>query len=160
MNAIDFRDTIIIPTLTQIELYRESAVVLLLGTAIKESGNFKYRRQLGGGPALSFYQIEPFTHDDCWTNFLHYKSDLSHKIRSLLPTEIQQDQIPPNSQLEFNDPYATAIARVKYLRVPEKLPEADNVDDMAMYWKHHYNTVKGNGRWEEWAEMYRANVPT
>jgi len=41
--------------------------------------------------------------------------------------------------------YATAIARLVYWRVPKRLPEADDIEALARYWKTHYNTPLGAG---------------
>ena len=39
---------------------------LLLGSALQESEGLATRVQGRGGPALSYFQMEPFTHDDIW----------------------------------------------------------------------------------------------
>jgi hypothetical protein len=65
-----FLTTIIEPVLhhlTEIP-YDRAAAQLLLGTALKESLQLKYRRQIQG-PALGYYQMEPATHDDIWNNY-------------------------------------------------------------------------------------------
>jgi hypothetical protein len=41
--------------------------------------------------------------------------------------------------------YAAAMCRVFYLRVPERLPQADDSAAMARYWKRYYNTHLGKG---------------
>ena len=64
--AKQFRELIIRPALEAIGLWSQTAENLVLGTAIHESGNFKYIKQVGGGTALSFYQIEPVTADDIY----------------------------------------------------------------------------------------------
>ena len=58
-----FLKNVIKPTLLKIGLSSKKAEVLLLGTAIQES-RLKYRQQLGGEPALSYFQIGPANHDD------------------------------------------------------------------------------------------------
>jgi hypothetical protein len=50
--------------------------MLLLGTALTESGDMHYLHQLGNGPALGVYQMEPTTHEDIYDNYLKYKKEL------------------------------------------------------------------------------------
>jgi len=71
-QATDFRRDVIAPVLQKSGLDSEAAEELLLGTAVQESLNFKYRRQMGGGPARGYFQMEPATHDDIWDNYLQF----------------------------------------------------------------------------------------
>ena len=139
-QANAFVATILRPTLNHIALPSEAAEQLLLGTALVESRLF-HRRQIAGGPARGFFQMEPATHDDIWSNFLEYRPSLAEKIKSLLSV--------PNAnthrELERNDKYECAMARAHYLRAPEALPEAGDVRGMARYWKQYYNTPLGAG---------------
>ena len=64
-----FKDHIIVPTLKKIGLHSDAAVQLLLGTAVQES-RLMYLKQLKGGPAIGFYQIEVITLNDIYVNFL------------------------------------------------------------------------------------------
>ena len=50
--------------------------------------------------------------------------------------------------------YATAVTRLIYFRVPQKLPPADNIEKIARYWKRHYNTRKGKGDPAEFVRRY------
>src|SRR5258708_26545125 len=43
-----------------------------------------FRSQLGGGPAVGLFQMEPTTHDDCWTNFLNFRPVLAGKVKQTL----------------------------------------------------------------------------
>lgn len=146
-----FLTTAIRPTLLRIGLYSKAAEELLLGTAIHESCNFKYRRQLGGGPALGFYQMEPATHDDIWKNFLSYRKALAEEVGVLIVP--YKDNL---TALEFSDSYATAMARVQYLRAGMPLPPAGDVKAMAQYWKSYYNTVLGKGTPSEYLADWKA----
>ncbi|HIE39972.1 MAG TPA: hypothetical protein EYP76_00900 [Thiomicrorhabdus sp.] len=49
-------------------------------------------------------------------------------------------------ELENNDKYAAAIARVHYLRVRAPIPQYNNIPKMAAYWKRYYNTILGKGK--------------
>ena len=77
IDKAQLTDYIIKPTLLQIGLFNHTAVNLLLGTCAQESRMGTYVHQLGNGPALGIYQIEPATHNDIWANFLKYKPALA-----------------------------------------------------------------------------------
>ncbi len=136
--AQKFRDDVIEPTLDGLGMGGDAAEELLLGTAIQES-NLTHRTQLGGGPGLGLYQMEPATHDDIWNNYLKYRPDLAAKISAFLTS---QDKL---HNLQFNDAYATAMSRVHYSRVSSSLPNAGDISGQASYWKAHYNTPLGKG---------------
>ena len=80
IDVKQFRANIIEPALTVLELDSVAAQELLLGTAVQES-RITYLRQLGNGPALGLFQMEPATHNDIWDNFLEYKPELAKKTR-------------------------------------------------------------------------------
>lgn len=148
-----FRKTVIAPTLVLIGLDSPAAQVLLLATAIQES-KLTARRQVGGGPALGLYQIEKDTHDDVWENYLKFRKPLSQKVLSLVPPKGATW-----AALEFNDRYATAIARICYARVSAPLPQANDIAAMSRYWETYYNTGIGLGRAEQFVDSWNsANV--
>jgi hypothetical protein len=138
-------------TLQVIDAYSPQAVQLLLGTGAHESGGWQYRRQLGNGPALGFFQMEPFTHDDCWTNYLNYNPHLGQKI--LAASGLFS---PDAAALEHNDVYAICMARVKYMRDPQPIPM--DLYGQAAYWKRVYNTYLGRGTVEEYITHYQMFV--
>ena len=144
-----FRSYIVRPTLEIMDLPNaQVAEDLLVGTALVES-KLRFLRQIGGGPALGFYQIEPATHDDLWNNYLHNREPLNYRARGLLaprPSELDQ--------LVTNPAYATAIARLIYWRRPEPLPETGDVLGYAAYWKAHFNTEEGAGEENHFIETY------
>jgi hypothetical protein len=136
--------------------FSRAATQLLLGTAIKESPHFKYRGQLGGGPALGYFQMEPATHDDIWNNFLRYKPVLARQILTLLTTP----DADKYAQLQYNDGYAAAMTRTHYLRARFPLANFDDIGSMAGYWKRFYNTDLGKGTVEEFITTWRSYTPT
>ena len=73
MNQEEWR-RLIKETLADIGLYSLNAENLIMGTFAQES-NFKYVRQLGGGPALGYGQMEPATFNDIVVKFLRYKAE-------------------------------------------------------------------------------------
>lgn len=157
MNGIlvgDLRLLVIRPTLEKIGLWSQAAENLLLGTAAHESLMGHYLRQQKG-PALGIYQIEPQTHQDVWHHYLNYRKAMAGPIKQLVNSA---SDIPEDNELIINLAYATAIARIIYYRAPEKLPEADNVEGLASFWKKHYNTVAGKGSENEFITHYQQYV--
>lgn len=113
-----------------------SAENLVLGTALQESGG-KFVAQVGGGPALGLWQMEPATHDDI---YMHLTAKLRAKLNGLRT----EDMITEGPQeLVGNLYYAAAMCRLHYLRVREALPQYKDAEGMARYYKRYYNTPKG-----------------
>ena len=154
MDASQFRVEVVRPVLVHLGFYSAAAENLLVGTALHESGGLRWLRQLGGGPAFGIYQIEPSTHDDIWRNYLRFRPRLNDRVARLAANEPTRPE-----QLITNLAYATAIARVHYLRVPAPLPDADDLGGLARYWKRHFNTPKGAGTVAGFIESYRRFNP-
>ena len=148
----EFTEEIIRPTLMELGAHTIAAERLLLGTAIAES-NLVYRRQLGGGPALGLFQMEPATHQDIYDNYLRYNQDREQQVLAFLSSP-RADRL---EELVENDRYACAMARMHYLRRRERLPRSNDLDGQAAYWKRYYNTRLGAGTVEgykrEWMEV-------
>ena len=148
MKARDFLKAVIRPTLQGLGMGGLSAEWLVLGTAAQES-QFHYLRQLGGGPGLGFFQVEPATHRDIWDSYLVFRPDLANAIENLtVPYAARVDQ------LIWNLRYAVAICRVHYRRVPAPLPTSGDLPAMAAYWKRYYNTSLGRGKEDEFIENF------
>jgi len=137
LDKAQFTELVINPALDVLELNSQAARELLLGTAIQESG-LRYLKQLGGGPALGLFQMEPATHKDIWDNYLRYRGELTARISVLC-------RLPIEEMLVTNLLYAAAMCRVHYLRAPDPLPEAGDLEGQAAYWKKWYNTAQGAG---------------
>ena len=39
------------------------------------------------------------------------------------------------------------MARIKYYRIPKRLPDADDVEGLGDYWLKYYIMQEGKGRW-------------
>lgn len=141
-----FVNEVIQPALVAINMYDEAAEQLLLGTALQES-ILTYTRQIGG-PALSYFQMEPNTHDDIWLNFLRYKPAIAQLIVNLLGDQ------PDASYLETHHQYAAVMCRVHYYRAPARLPSKGDITGMANFWKKYYNTYLGAGKPEEYVAKW------
>lgn len=146
IHLTQFRDLIVRPVLHALRLpeyFSASRMLaverLLVGTALAESG-LRFLAQVGGGPAVGVYQMEPATHDDIWENYLRHRPDLSDRVRSFEAKGCRAEE-----QMAGNLYYATAMARVHYLRVREPIPPPDDLEAIARYWKRFYNTSAGKG---------------
>lgn len=136
--------------LLDVGLHSDSAEELLMLTAATESMLGTYIKQVGG-PAEGIFQMEPRTEEDIWENFLKYKEDLTNKVLTYTTTSQKRD-------LKGNLPYQIIMARLHYYRVPERLPDPTRIEQLASYWKTHYNTYKGKGNVEEAVEKYNHYV--
>lgn len=145
---------VIQPTLVALGADSPAAEALLLGTAAAESRLGRYLHQVGG-PALGLYQMEPATHDDIWRHWLPSRPDL--RTRLLGWAADAGVAPPPADQMIWDLRYATAMARLHYLRVSSPLPPAADRAAQAGYWKEHYNTPLGRGTTQHylqaWAEL-------
>ncbi|MHB1227684.1 MAG: hypothetical protein ACYC0O_09190 [Desulfurivibrionaceae bacterium] len=146
-----FRE-LISDVLQAIGLHTPAAVNLLLGTAAQESRFGTYLRQMGKGPALGVFQMEPATERDIWDNFLRYHPELVMAITAATGAT------GPGPNLRWNLAYQIAMARVHYLRKKPPMPAADDLLGLANYWKQHYNTMLGKGTVEEFMANYRRYV--
>ena len=151
LDIAQFRSLIIRPALEAIDLHSEAAEELVLGTALQES-NLKYLKQLGNGPAIGLWQMEPSTHADIWTNFLKYRPELAFKLRALLPRD---SEIGFAQQMAGNLWYGAAMCRVHYFRRKEPLPKAGDIVAQSLFWKRTYNTNLGKGTAAEYQEKWR-----
>lgn len=148
MNQTEWRQSIT-DTLKKIGLYSENAVELIMGTFAQES-NFKYTRQIGGGPALGYGQMEPATLNDIIANDLKYKPELMGKIMKACGiVSFKPEMLVDNISLMI------CMTRVHYLRVTEPLPSHKDVWAIAEYWKKYYNTTLGKGKVEEFVDNYK-----
>lgn len=139
------------PALDELDLWSKKAEALVIGTAAQES-KLCYLSQLGAGPALGLWQIEPATHEDIWENYLTYRPE---RAKAVLAAAGVPDYVgtPPAEWLIFNLRYSAAMCRVHYVRVPAPLPDEDDVEAMGKYWKRYYNGP-GDGTVAQFVESY------
>jgi len=127
------------------------AIELLIGTWAVESNGGQYTKQLGGGPALSAWQIEKATFYDiirrCW------KSHREVLSVSAGVSNIMTDDFP---KIENNHKLAVQVARLKYFLCPAKIPT--DLTGQARYWKTVYNTKYGKGTIEDYLTKYQKYV--
>ncbi len=144
MNVSQLRDYVVRPALQYIGLWSIAAEQLVLGTALTESRG-EYIRQVGGGPALGLWQMEPATHDDIW-RWLELRPASRGELRRAVNDLCTPADITVGaSELIGNLWYAAAMCRVFYYRLPDALPPAGDPLTMAKLWKLRYNTYLGAG---------------
>ena len=158
IDALQLRYEIIRPVLKYLDPeipYSMAAENLLMGTCAQESRMGTFLVQKGWGPAKGIFQMEPATEKDIHNNFLFYKSGLREMM-----DDLYSEYGPPiegTCDLVGNLYYAAAMCRVHYYRVKWPLPN-DNVEELAHYWKLHYNTPEGKGTVEEFVKNYKLLV--
>lgn len=127
---------IVRPALQTAAIWSEAREQIVLGTGAVESG-YKYLQQLGGGPALGWFQCEPATHRDMWVNWIPSRGELKDRLR-LLCEGLERD-----GALVAHPMYAAAICGAHYLRLRAALPAAGDAQAMSQYHKRWYNTADG-----------------
>lgn len=150
-------DEVIWPVLTRLDGVMDgrasspAAINLLLGTAAVESALGEDLVQDGNGPARGLFQMEADTERWLLDGYLARRIVMRQAVTDLT--------VPlPDYELTGNLFYATALARVLYWTKPEPLPEADDVEGLAAYWKQHYNTPGGHGTVAKFCLDYRRMV--
>lgn len=150
MDVNNFRMELVRPALQLCGLWSEAAENLMIGTALAES-NLNVVTQFGGGPGLSFLQIEPRTYDDI-IKYLNRNDNKQLKDRVL--SACFMEYFPKAECLTWNIRLSILIARLIYWRRPEPLPKADDVENLARTWKRFYNSERGKGTIEHFIKSY------
>ena len=145
IDVRQLRELVIKPACEAIGLWSVAAEELLLGTACQESKCGQYLHQLGNGPALGIFQMEPATYRDHWTNFLRYRSEMAGKLIAMCG-----HVAPAPEEMIWNLLFAAAMCRVHYYRVKAPLPKAGDLAAQAEYWKRHFNSALGAGTPQEY----------
>ncbi len=138
LNCKQLVDLIIKPALQDLVLLSDEAIELLVFTCAVESDGGTYLHQIKG-PALGIYQMEPTTYNDIWQNYLLYQPSLRLKLLHNFYAPV----MPSEERMIFDLRFATAMARIHYLRVKTSLPKATDIDGIWDYYKAHYNTPAG-----------------
>jgi len=137
---------------------KDEAVELLLVTGMVESG-YKYIYQIGG-PARSYWQIEPDTCVSQIENYISYRKKLVTKCAEISKLDesiwMSNDKELWDWILSTNMAAAIIHCRLKYWRVPKALPQ-DSLGQ-ANYWKDFYNTHEGAGTVEKWMDVVEKHM--
>jgi len=148
-------EAIVNNTLHKIGMHSDDAVALLMGTGAVES-RFKYLRQLNGGPARSWWQVEPATAMDNFSNYLSYRLQLREDVSKACIGNLNMAYLgmkhnTVETLLEINIAFAICMARIKYRRVPLPIPDKKDIEGQAEYWLKYYN-AGGKGTIDKYIE--------
>lgn len=149
LDCSQFRSLIIEPVLSKLKVYSKSAEELLVFTCAAESLGGTLLQQVKG-PALGIFQMEPNTYTDIWVNYIRNRNQMA----TLMAIHFNCSKIPEVERLIYDLHFATAMARIHYLRMPGKLPEAGNIEGIWEYYKKYYNTEKGKAKKEDSIKKY------
>ncbi len=139
-------------TLKPLVLYSVDAEELLMATCAQESLLGTFRHQVNG-PALGIYQMDPADFYDIWQSFLAYRTALKDELSALATTSPARP-----IELQENDRFATAMARVHYLRCPRPIPACTDLNGLWMYYKVNWNSVEGAATQDQFYRNYHALV--
>ncbi len=150
-HPTQFRELVIRPTLTTMELWSQEAEDLLIMTMAHESNGGEYLAQLGHGPAIGVYQMEKGTFNDIWNHLADEDSSI-HKYAKNLIKACDLSRAPVAEEMEGNLYLATAMARIYYLRGHNPIPV--DLAEMAAYAKHYWNTELGKATANDYLAAY------
>ena len=110
---------------------------------------------MGDGPARSCWQVEAATCVDNLAHYLKHRKKLMLKCAEASVVDIKHwqnfDEILWEDILEKNIAAGIVHCRLKYWRVPKKMPTS--VEGQANYWKKYYNSELGAGSVEHYIEL-------
>ena len=134
----------------------DTAIELVYNTGLVES-KYEYIKQIGTGPAKSFWQVEPETAVDNCKNFIAIRPELVERVADILNIDpiniVEPDPVFWDWMLHSNNAAGILHCRIKYWRVQESIPPG--VDGLAYYWKKYYNTAEGAGTEEHFKDIVK-----
>ncbi len=157
LDAKQLRELIVRPALHEIDMHSDAAENLVMGTAAQES-RLRYIHQLGNGPAVGLFQVEPTTFYDYWDGYLEDHPDVAQKVIGAVG--LSDDELvagfgrPDPDRCVWDLKLAALMCRIHYRRIRSPLPDAADVWGMAAYWKKYYNTTLGRGTEQEFVDNY------
>jgi hypothetical protein len=149
INAKQFRNIIVRSSLEMLGHWSQEAENLLVMIMSWESKGGTYLEQVNG-PAQGIYMMEPATHDDIYENFISKNEKLSNRLDALFDcNEVSHWHA---NMMAINMIYATAMARIFFLRVKEPIPLG--LHELAAYAKKYWNTEKGKATPDDYYQAY------
>lgn len=144
LDVRQLRDLVVRPVLRDLDLWSLGAEALVLGTAAQES-QFRYLHQMGAGPALGLWQMEPATYRDHWT-WINARPAYARVLRATVSAANSTlNPCPDPREMCWNLAFAAAMCRVHYFWQPFEVPQPDDVEGLAHVWKIYYNSILGAG---------------
>lgn len=146
INARNFRELVVRPTLVLMSMWSPEAERLLMLTAAQESHLGTYLRQGwhtlddGQGAAFGPFGMEAATLE--W-------------LRTKYPQWLGEREA---YEMQWDLRLAVKACRLRYCVVAEAIPAADDIPGLASYWKRWYNTGAGAGTVEEAVANYNKYV--
>lgn len=129
------------------------ALELVYNTGLVES-KYVYLQQIKG-PARGLYQCEPWVALDIINNYLQYRQSLMKKVSEVCMLDWKHFTAPNEDEWRYilttNLAAQIVMCRLHYRRVPKSLPRT--LEEQAVQWKQYYNTAKGKGTPEHFAEI-------
>lgn len=153
LDCSQFRSLIVEPVLSKLRLYSKNAEELLVFTCAAESLGGTYLHQVKG-PALGIYQMEPNTYTDIWINYIRGRNQLA----TLMALHFGCNKIPEVERLIYDLHFATALARIHYLRIQINIPDPADVEGLWEYYKKYYNTEAGKANKESSIKKYQSFI--
>lgn len=154
INVSQLIELVIRPALKQMDAHSIAAEQLVIGTAAKESACGTYLHQLGEGPALGVFQMEPETYDNLWNQFLADHD----RYKRLILANCGYSTIPPVDRLVTDLKLAAMMCRARYLWVNHPLPNFGDINGQATYWAKFYNGNPITGIPAKYIETYQQYV--
>ena len=120
VTADHLRDQVIRPTLEYMGAWTPAYEAFLLNAAINapDLGLFAARNE-----GLGLFHITAAQHRDLWDRYLAFNPDLASRVRGLASQRAFLSD--PDSELQTNLSYCTAIARLLHHRAGGSLEQAD-----------------------------------
>lgn len=147
------------------KLGTEVAVELLMGTCAIESSLGHYFYQMGGGPAVGIFQLEPVTILDMIRRFMPQEPVTRWPLVQAVENVCMLKDLEWISDdylihlATTNIAFQICVARMKYLSSPKIFPKAPvNVSALAIYWKNIYNTEEGARSTDDFIKTYKELV--
>ena len=134
-------------TLNKMNMYSDDAAAMIYRTGMVETG-YKHLKQMGSGPAIGFFQIEPATMNDVMDNYVEYRPQIKTDLYALGFDE--KDSV---IRVMGSIVLQVAFCRLCYRRDSKAIPSLENMEAQAKYWKRVYNTKLGKGTVKHFMEM-------
>lgn len=128
------------------------AQVMVLSTGAQES-RFQYRRQMGDGPARSFWQFE---RGGGVKGVLNHPVSKAKALQLCAARGVAPDPMSVWSAMEFDDVLGAGMARLLLLTDPRALPEIDDADGAWLCYIRNWRPGKPHP--ETWVKLHQQAV--